>query len=93
MCVIPSLSRLHRAENLSRVHLKCGLCIWNLLLSTLNMRSTELSFLVKQVIIRPKNQNKSIRDRTVGAAKSPVGNILKKEHTVSSAAQKDPEDQ
>ena len=63
---------------------KCAICIWNLLLSTLNMRSKELSLSVKQAIIRLKNQNKPIREiaKTLGVAKSTVWNILKKkEHT------------
>ena len=61
VCVIPSLSHLQGADKMSRVHFKCAICIWNLLLSTLNMRSKELSISVKQAIIRLKNQNKPIR--------------------------------
>ena len=62
------------------VHFKCAICIWNLLLSTLNMRSKEQSLSVKQAIIRLKNQNKPIREmaKTLGVAKSTVWNILKK---------------
>ena len=50
------------------------------MLSTLNMRSKELSLSVKQAIIRLKNQNKPIREiaKTLGVAKSTVWNILKK---------------
>ena len=62
MCVIPSLSHLQGADKRSRVHFKCAICIWNLLLSTLNVRSKDLSLSVKQAIIRLKNLNKPIRD-------------------------------
>uniref|UniRef100_A0A8C5MV28 Transposase Tc1-like domain-containing protein n=1 Tax=Leptobrachium leishanense TaxID=445787 RepID=A0A8C5MV28_9ANUR len=50
------------------------------LLSTLKMRSKELSLSVKQAIIRLKKQNKPIREiaRTLGVAKTTVWNILKK---------------
>ena len=58
VCVIPSLSHLQGADKRSRINFKCSICIWNLLLSTLNMRSKELSLSVKQAIIRLKNQNK-----------------------------------
>lgn len=80
VCVIPSLSHLQGADKRSRVHFKCAICIWNLLLSTLNMRSKELSLSVKQAIIRLKNLNKPIREiaKTLGVAKSTVWNILKK---------------
>ena len=80
VCVIPSLSHLQGADKRSRVHFKCAICIWNLLLSTLNMRSKELSLSVKPAIIRLKNQNKPIREiaKTLGVAKSTVWNILKK---------------
>ena len=72
VCVIPSLSHLQGADKRSRVHFKCAICIWNLLLSTLNMRSKELSLSVKQAIIRLKNLNKPIREiaKTLGVAKS-----------------------
>ena len=78
--VIPSLSHLQGADKRSRVHFKCVICIWNLLLSTLNMRSKELSLSVKQAIIRLKNQNKPIREiaKTLGMAKSTIWNILKR---------------
>ena len=62
VCVIPSLSHLQGADKSSRVHFKYSICIWNLLLSTLNMRSKELSLSVKQAIIRLKNQNKPLRE-------------------------------
>ena len=80
VCVIPSLSNLQGADKRSRVNFKCAICIWNLLLSTLNMRSKELSLSVKQAIIRLKNLNKPIREiaKTLGVAKSTVWNILKK---------------
>ena len=80
VCVIPSLSNVQGADKRSRVHFKCAICIWNLLLSTLNMRSKELSLSVKQAIIRLKNLNKPIREiaKTLGMAKSTVSNILKK---------------
>ena len=80
------------ADKRSRVNLKCAICIWNLLLSTLNMRSKELSLSVKQAIIRLKNQNKPIREiaKTLDVAKSTVWNILKKKER--SASPKDPED-
>ena len=42
VCDIPSLSHLQGTDKRSRVHFKCAICIWNLLLSTLNMRSKEL---------------------------------------------------
>ena len=107
VCVIPSLSHLQGADKRSRVHFKCAICIWNLLLSTLNMRSKQLSLSVKQAIMRLKNQNKPIKEKakTLGVAKSTVWKILKKkEHTFflytfcillthkSSATPKDPED-
>ncbi len=62
------------------VHFKCAICIWNLLLSTVKMRSKELSLSVKQAIIRLKKQNKPIREiaKTLGVAKTTVWNILKK---------------
>ncbi len=80
MCVIPSLSQLQWADKRSRVHFKCAICIWNLLLSTVKMRSKELSLSVKQAIIRLKKQNKPIREiaKTLGVAKTTVWNILKK---------------
>ena len=86
-CVIPSLSHLQGGDKRSRVHFKCAIGIWNRLLSTLNMRSKELSLPVKQAIIRLKNQNKPIREiaKTLGMAKSTVWTILKKkERTVRS---------
>ncbi len=80
VCVIPSLSQLQWADKRSRVHFKCAICIWNLLLSTIKMRSKELSLSVKQAIIRLKKQNKPIREiaKTLGVAKTTVWNILKK---------------
>ena len=68
VCVIPSLFHLQGADKRLRVHFKCAICIWNLLLSTPNMRSKELSLSVKQAIIRLKNQNKPIREiaKTLG---------------------------
>ncbi len=83
-CVfIPSLSQLQWADKRSRVHFKCAICIWNLLLSTVKMRSKELSLSVKQASIRLKKQNKPIREiaKTLGMAKTTVWNILKKERT------------
>ena len=78
VCVIPSLSHLQGADKRSRVHFKCAICIWNLLLSTLNMRSKELSLSGKQAIIGLKNQNKPIREiaKTLG-----VGQINCLEHS------------
>ncbi len=78
VCVIPSLSQLQWADKRSRVHFKCAICIWNLLLSTVKMRSKELSLSVKQAIIRLKKQNKPIREiaKTLGVAKTTVWNIL-----------------
>ncbi len=67
----------------------------NLLLSTVKMRSKELSLSVKQAIIRLKKQNKPIREiaKTLGVAKTTVWNILKRRNApVSSATPKDPED-
>ncbi len=78
VCVIPSLSQLQWADKRSRVHFKCAICIQNLLLSTVKMRSKELSLSVKQAIIRLKKQNKPIREKakTLGVAKTTVWNIL-----------------
>ena len=80
VCVIPSLFHLQGADKRSRVNFKYGICVWNLLLSTLNMKSKELSPSVKQAIIRLKNRNKPIREiaKTLGVAKSTVWYILKK---------------
>ncbi len=80
VCVIPSFSQLQWVDKRSRVHFKCAICIWNLLLSTVKMRSKELSLSVKQAIIRLKKQNKPIREiaKTLGMAKTTVWNILKK---------------
>uniref|UniRef100_A0A8C5PQS4 Transposase n=1 Tax=Leptobrachium leishanense TaxID=445787 RepID=A0A8C5PQS4_9ANUR len=85
VCDIPSLPQLQCADKRPRVHFKCAICIWNLLLSTLKMRSKELSLSVKQAIIRLKKQNKPIRDiaRTLGVAKTTVWNILKKKERTS----------
>ncbi len=95
VCVIPSLSQLQWADKRSRVHFKCAICIWNLLLSTVKMRSKELSLSVKQAIIRLKKQNKPIREiaKTLGVAKTTVWNFLKRRNApVCSATPKDPED-
>ncbi len=95
VCVIPSLSQLQWADKRSRVHFKCAICIWNLLLSTVKMRSKELSLSVKQAIIRLKKQNKPIREiaKTLGMAKTTVWNILKKkERTGELSNTKRPED-
>uniref|UniRef100_A0A8C5MUE3 Transposase Tc1-like domain-containing protein n=1 Tax=Leptobrachium leishanense TaxID=445787 RepID=A0A8C5MUE3_9ANUR len=80
VCDIPSLPQLQCADKRPRVHFKCAICIWNLLLSTLKMRSKELSLSVKQAIIRLKKQIKPIREiaRTLGMVKTTVWNILKK---------------
>lgn len=61
VCVIPSLSQLQWADKRSRVHFKCAICIWNLLLSTVKMRSKELSLSVKQAIIRLKKTKETYR--------------------------------
>ncbi len=95
VCVIPSLSQLQWADKRSRVYFKCAICIWNLLLSTVKMRSKELSLSVKQAIIRLKKQNKPIREiaKTLGVAKQLFGTFLKRRNApVSSATPKDPED-
>ena len=83
VCVIPSLSHLQGADKRSRVHFKCAICIWNLLLWTLNMRAKELSLSVKQAIIRLKSPNKPNREiaKTLGVPKSTVWNILKKKES------------
>ncbi len=75
-----SLSQLQWADKRSRVHFKCALCIWNLLLSTVKMRSKELSLSVKQAIIRLKKTKQTIREiaKTLGVAKTTVWSILKK---------------
>ncbi len=80
VCVIPSLSQLQWADKRSRVHFKCAICIWNLLLSTVKMRSKELSLSVKQAIIRLKKQNKTHQrdSKNIRRAKTTVWNILKK---------------
>ena len=77
VCVIPSLSHLQGTDKRSRVHFKCAIWIWNLLLSTLDMRSKELSRSVKQAIIRLKNQNKPIREiaKTLGVKKERIGEL------------------
>ncbi len=56
------------------------------MLSTVKMRSKELSLSVKQAIIRLKKQNKPIREiaKTLGVAKTTVWNILKKKERTSS---------
>uniref|UniRef100_A0A8C5M9G9 Transposase n=1 Tax=Leptobrachium leishanense TaxID=445787 RepID=A0A8C5M9G9_9ANUR len=76
VCDIPSLPQLQCADKRPRVNFKCAICIWNLLLSTLKMRSKELPLSEKQAIISLKKQNK--RTRTLGVAKTTVWNILKK---------------
>ena len=59
-----------------RVHFKCAIGIWNLLLSTLNMRSKVLK---EQAIIRLKiTTNPSEIAKKIVVAKSTVWNILKK---------------
>ena len=75
-----SLFHWQGADKRSRVNFKYGICVWNLLLSTLNMKSKELSLSVKQAIIRLKNRIKPIREiaKTLGVAKSTVWYILKK---------------
>ncbi len=65
------------------------------MLSTVKMRSKELSLSVKQAIIRLKKQNKPIREiaKTLGVAKTLFGTFLKRRNApVSSATPKDPED-
>ena len=59
------------------------------MLSTLNMRSKELSLSVKQAIIRLK-KNKPIREiaKTLGVAKSTVWNILKKKERTGELSNK-----
>ncbi len=67
----------------------------NLLMSTVKMRSKELSLSVKQAIIRLKNKKKPIREiaKTLGVAKTTFGTFLKRRNApVSSATPKDPED-
>uniref|UniRef100_A0A8C5QBF4 Transposase n=1 Tax=Leptobrachium leishanense TaxID=445787 RepID=A0A8C5QBF4_9ANUR len=83
VCDIPSLPLLQCADKRPRVHFKCA--IWILLLSTLKMRSKELSLSVKQAIIRLKKQNKPIREiaRTLAVAKTTVWNIFKKKERTS----------
>ncbi len=63
VCVIPSLSQLQWADKRSRVHFKCAIYIWNLLLSTVKMRSKELSLSVKQAIIRLKKTKTNPSER------------------------------
>ena len=88
MCVITSLFNLREPDKRSRVHSKCGICIWNLLLSTLNMKSKELSLSVKQAIIRLKHQRDS---KNIGCGQ--INCLVKRKNTlVSSATTKDPED-
>ncbi len=67
----------------SGVDSKCAICIWKLLLWTHIMQSKELSFQVKQTIVRLQKQNKSIREiaGTLGVAKSTVWYILRKKRT------------
>ncbi len=80
VCVIPSLSQLQWADKGPEFISSVLFAIWNLLLSTIKMRSKELSLSVKQAIIRLKKQNKPIREiaKTLGVAKTTVWNILKK---------------
>ncbi len=95
VCVIPSLSQLQWADKRSRVHFKCAICIWNLLLSTVKMRSKELSLSVKQAIIRLKKTKQTHQrdSKNIGVAKTTVWNILKKkERTGELSNTKDPED-
>ncbi len=79
-CVLfPHYPNYNDQNKRSRVHFKCAICIWNLLLSTVKMRSKELSLSVKQAIIRLKKTNKPIREiaKTLGVAKTTVGTFLK----------------
>ncbi len=64
---------------------------WNLLLSTVKMRSKELSLSVKQAIIRLKKQNKPIREiaKTLGVAKTTVWNSLKKKERTGQQSRED----
>ncbi len=96
VCVIPSLSQLQWADKRSRVHFKCAICIWNLLLSTVKMRSKELSLSVKQAIIRLK-KTKQTHQRDSKNIRRGQNNCLKtflkrRNAPVSSATPKDPED-
>ncbi len=89
-CVLfPHYTNYNEQIKRSRVHFKCAICIWNLLLSTVKMRSKELSLSVKQAIIRLKKTNKPIREiaKTLGVAKTTVWNILKKEERTGKAQQ------
>ena len=61
---IPSLFHLKEADKRSRINFKCGNCIWNLFLSTVNMKSK-----------RAVNISEA---KTLGVAKSTVRDILKK---------------
>ncbi len=95
VCVIPSLSQLQWADKRSRVHFKCAICIWNLLLSTVKMRSKSCHYQWSKPSLGWKKQNKPIREiaKTLGVAKTTVWNILKRRNApVSSATPKDPED-
>lgn len=47
----------------SRVDFKCGICIWNLLLLTFNIKSKELSLPVKRSVIRLKSPTDSRKVR------------------------------
>ena len=62
VCVILSLSNLQKADKRSRVNFKCVICIWNLLLSTLKMRSKELSLSVKQASKAEKSKQTDQRE-------------------------------
>uniref|UniRef100_A0A0E9XWE2 Transposase Tc1-like domain-containing protein n=1 Tax=Anguilla anguilla TaxID=7936 RepID=A0A0E9XWE2_ANGAN len=80
-CVLfPHYSIYKSADKRSRIYFKRGICIWNLLLLTLNMKSKELSLSVKQAIIRLKKNKEPIRDiaKTLGVAKSTIWYIFKK---------------
>ncbi len=74
-----SLSQLQWADKRSRVHFKCAICIWNLLLSTVKMRSKSCHYQWSKPSLGWKTKQ-PIREiaKTLGVAKTTVWNILKK---------------
>ncbi len=94
VCVIPSLSQLQWADKRSRVHFKCAFA-FELLLSTVKMRSKELSLSVKQAIIRLKKQTNHQRDsKNIRRGQNNCLEILKKKERTGelSNTKRTPED-
>ena len=73
--VIPSLFHLQGADERFKVHFQGGICIWSLFLSTLNMKSKELSLSAISEASHHyvKHQNKPSREiaKTLGSSATP----------------------